>query len=880
MSQRGPGRPRKDGRKHRLATSKKDVDVKGYSHPNKKRKNLPTDQTSKFMKAEDKKPRDYKPERRSTTGPVLSWMREMGLEDETTQSTPLYIHEKVHPMAFIESLRENMPRQEKLFESYDGIDDNKNDYDFYRHKANWQNRIIRGESRHVMTSLLDRENMSGKVQMIYFDPPYGENFSAIMQLNTRDRSANNKNKKGIPPDNIGIKAFRDTYKNGVHSYFDNIYRIATYARDLLADSGSFFLQISSDNLNNIGVILDEVFGSENRVSLITFAKTGGGSSNTLPGAADYLLWYAKDRSNMKYYQLYEEKKNKKEMIEFMSSYAMLELDNKTSRSLSGKEKTNPGLIPENARLCRRNKITSQNVSKTRSESYHWKSRNKTYPCPPNSQWRVGYDGLDKLDELNRLAALENGQLGWKLYEDEILGKRINNIWAKTMSSKDLHYVVETANSVIERCIFMTTDSGDLVYDPTCGSGTTAYVAEKWGRRWIVSDMSLASTTFTRQLLTTAIFPYYHLIDSDEGLKIENELRQLAKQTPIKKSKNESFENDPSKGLVTKRMPELTAAVLAYNKEPKVILFVDRPKTNDKLLRVSAPFTVETLSPYKYEKPESLLDHAKKDKTYKNVQKTVIDALEQPGIRIEIKHTAGNKLYEQIPITNITDYPNGKCITHQGKFNGKDCAILIAPPDCMVPLEMISRAADQAALTDRFEILVVVAFNYEGAAYSEKVEEKGKLLIHKVMASMDLQIHNLENKLGDNTLMLIGEPQFKIEVDKKNHDKISVEILGLDTYNPKTNTLDQGQPSDVICWMLDTNYDGKSFFVRLIHFPGANTDLQIKKFHKKLINIINPDRWEHTLSTKSAFFTKPESGQIAIRIITETQLEMTSILTVK
>ena len=526
------------------------------------------------MDKADLKPVGYRPHRRAHDGPALSWHRGEETDDITTSATPLYIHEKIHPGAFAQSLRQPATPL-PLFSDYDNLPENAA-YEWYEHRGNWQNRIVRGEARHVMASLLEKEGMSGQVQMIFFDPPYGISFRSNMQASTRSRNVGEAS-KDLPADRGVIQAFRDTYRNGIHSYLDNILRIAVHARELLRDSGSFFLQIGDANVHRLAVVLDEVFGAENRVATIPFVKSGGTSSKTLPSVADYLLWYAKEREYLKYRQLYEPLSRKQKIVH-MSSYAAVELPDGRSRRLTAEERESPDAhLPDGARVYRRMRLASPGVSTTgRSEPYEWNGT--VFPCPPGEQWRVSPKGLDRLAANGRLdAASSDGLLGWKRYEDEVPGRRINNLWHQQMSPSDLHYVVETAESAIERCILMATDPGDLVVDPTCGSGTTAYVAEKWGRRWITTDCSTVAVSLARQRLATGVFDYHLLQDSAEGAEKEMKLAgKTLTGNEIREFGDRDYGLNPALGFVCERVPTVSAAILAYDEDAAPTLLVNRP----------------------------------------------------------------------------------------------------------------------------------------------------------------------------------------------------------------------------------------------------------------------------------------------------------------
>ena len=829
--------------------------VNAYKHQNN-RKNLPTDQTSRTMSSKDAKPVPYKlpPKNPGTLSkdrhpPHLQWDRNF---PDTTAAGPLYIHEKLHPAAFAESLKRHRVTLDAFGPKYDGLPAGA-EFQWYKHRGRWQNRIIRGESRHVMASLLVKEGMAGKVQMIYFDPPYGINFRNVLQANID----NNKYKGKIPNDPVAVQTFRDTYSNGIHSYLDNIYMIASHARELLNDTGSFFLQISSTNLNLVGVVLDEVFNAENRMGIIPFAKTSSSSAKGLPDVTNYLLWYAKNKGQAKYNQLYEETPTRKDLLELMSSYAMVELKDGQSRKLEPEERKDPEKIPSDAKLFQHFPPLSQGYDKTRSKPYEWNG--KVWKCPHNMQWSVSHDGLDRMASANRL--VETASLRWKKYESEIPGRKYNNLWSRKAYAQDQHYVVETAESTIKQCMLMTTDPGDLVFDPTCGSGTTAYVAESWGRRWITSDAGLVAVNLARQRIITGVFPWYMLIDSDAGYRRESELREKANQPPLQK---ETHGEDPSKGFVYRRLPHVSAKFLAYpDLQTEIDYIVDSPEKERGRLRVSSPFTVESTSPYRYVDP-------KQPAVNTATRQNVISALRDAGIRIGDSN---------VHLTDLEEYP-GKTVTHTATFDGKKACIMVASDDCTVPPVMVDHAVEEAAAMPSVGALIVVAFAYEPSVRNER---RGRLDIYKTMANQDLQIGNLKDEKNDIAFVLVGEPDVRIEA---KGDQITAEVVGYDTFDPASgntrsvNLDKEATRHDVYCWMIDTDYDGRSFFAKRVHFPGSAKDRQILNFYKKMESRIEQELWDAALSLKSAPFKIPESGRIAVKIITATHSEMTTVIDVK
>ena len=789
-------------------------------------------------------------------------------------ASPLYIREKLHPSALAELLQKRGSVQLDLFGNYDGLPKSAA-YEWYRHRGNWQNRIINGESRRVMASLLAKESMAGKVQMVYFDPPYGIKFSSNMQPDARNRDVKD-NSKGRPNDPVHLRVFRDTYENGIHSYLDNIHCIAVHARELLTRDGSFFMQIGGTNVHRAAVVLDEVFGAENRIATISFAKSGSKTSRTLPAIADYILWYKKDaETEVKYHQLYDELASRKDMLDHMSYAAKLELESGEQRNLSKNEKIDPDKnLPPTSRLYTRMPLTSQRESNTgRSDLYFYKKMNKTFKCGRNNQWSVSHDGIDRLAELSRLDG-DAKSLRWKLYEDEVPGKKINNLWHRPMSPDDLHYVVETDEEVIERCILMATDPGDLVLDPTCGSGTTAYVAEKWGRRWITSDSSLVAVTLARQRLLTGIFDYYYLQDSADGAQKEREISAANKsdQKPRPGGIAADYGDDPSGGFVYKRVNTVSASTLAYDNEPTEVLLVNRPLVKKSTIRVSSPFTVENHSPYRYVEPALAASDGANADNIKGHYRAITHALVSSGIKSGRDDT-------MMRIRDVSPYHSkkGSWITHTAVVDNKNAVLLIAPDDCTVPPELIDRAAEEAARMGNISMLIVVAFAYEADVRSGELEERGRLEIYKAQANQDLLVGNLRDSESDRAFVLIGDPDIAVSVDPADNTQIVVSVNGYDTYDPKTRQIGRGTADEIICWMIDTDYDGRSFYARRIFFPGCGDDPQIKRFRKGLGRNLDSDLWDAMLSCESTPFPKPKGKRIAVRIITATHTEMTTVV---
>ena len=836
-----------------------------YEHKAAKRTNIPTDQDSVFMTDEDRERVEFSPEPAGTGGPVLSWRRGPGVRDGvTTDALPLYIHEKVNPSAFVEQLSRDA-NQMDWFAEFNGLPADAK-YDWYKYKGHWSNRIIRGNSVDVMASLAAKEGMSGQVQMVFFDPPYGINFASNYQSSTRKRGGSTP-----PTEAPSRKAFRDTYIDGLHSYMDAVFKAAVHARALLAESGSFFLQIGTENIHRLSIVLDEVFGPENRVATIAFAKSGATSAKHLSQVADFLLWYAKDKDQVSYHQLYEPL-TRKQKIEHMSSYAMVELPDGTTRNLTSDERDDPDKhLPEGVRLFRRMPLTSQGESTTgRSDDYPWNGTK--YPCPPGRQWSVDIeDGMDRLAAKGRLVESGRGELAWKRYEEEIAGRRVHNLWHESQSPSDMHYVVETAESTIERCILMTTDPGDLVLDPTCGSGTTAVVAERWGRRWITIDASAIPVALCRQRILSSVHKWYLTLDDSEGQREEallaGRLEEYQKDPgPLRSGA------DPAAGFVYERVPYVSAAHLAYDQPPKATLLVNRPILKNGVKRISAPFTVESHSPWVYVSPSAPEEtDVRASERETGIRENVVSALAAAGI--PASDGSGDRWrFDSIELWDGDD-PTSH-ITHEAILRGSGDRVAIAavPDDRTAGITLIDTAAKAAARRD-FRKLVVVAFHFEADARNE---QRGKLGIALVQANRDLTIGELRSGKEDTAFVLVGEPE--VELIKRSDGKWQVTIKGYNVYDPSSgNVRPGGKPADIDCWMLDTDYDGTSFFARRIHFPVKSHDRQIRRLKGALGSRIDPAQWKFMESLTSAPFSSPPGGRVAVRIVTAFGDEMLSVL---
>ena len=542
-------------------------DIETYAHTDKERVNNPpvglvTPETDR-----DTGRRTYAHD--PHLDPQLSWA---GKAEHTSFEVPtvsLHVHERIDPRTIVEAVRKRNGAQPQmsLFAAPEENPPLRQAIEFYRHRHNWTNRLIAGDSLLVMNSLIEKEGLGGQVQTVYLDPPYGIRYGSNFQPFVNRREVTDGKDEDLTSEPEQIRAFRDTWELGIHSYLAYLRDRLLLARELLHESGSCFVQIGDENVHRVGMAMDEIFGAENRVATISYATSGSSSANTLPQVADYLLWYVKDRKCAKYRQLYEPL-TRAEIIDYFNWDVMVELSDGPRRKPTPEERFDPDrYLPKDARIYQRMPLSSRGLSTTgRSDPYEWNGR--VFHCPVGQQWRVSKEGMDRLAELGRLEALE-GQtsLRWKKYEDEVPGRQLHNIWAASMSADDKRYVVQTAIKVIQRAILMTTDPGDLVFDPTCGSGTTAHVAEQWGRRWITCDTSRVAIAIARQRLMTASYDYYELAHPDEGVGAGFRYRSVA---------------------------TVSARTLAYDEPPNETMLYDQPHSDRRKARVTGPFTVEAV----------------------------------------------------------------------------------------------------------------------------------------------------------------------------------------------------------------------------------------------------------------------------------------------
>ncbi len=859
--------------------------VESLKHKDK-RTNIPTEELRDFVAEDERKPK-------TVVLPGLLYARDPSLDpqlvwkgkDEQDQqalevpAVPIYIQEKIHPHALIENLLSEAKKADpseslSLFSDFNGIKF-EDLVDFYTHKegVNWSNRLILGDSLYVMTSLAEKEGMKGKVQMIYMDPPYGIKFGSNWQVSTRKRDVKDGKVEDATRQPEQIRAFRDTWKLGIHSYLSYLRDRLVAARELLTETGSVFVQIGDENVHLVRCVLDEVFGSESFVSQISVRTTMGAGSQAgtivLPAVTSYILWYGAQVGRTKIRDLYEDKAD----MQSASLYSLLKLADGTERRATSEELAGENEMPPGSRLFRPDTLTSQSP---RNDGQFSVNLNGIGYTPGRGYWKTNREGMARLLAASRLRPTVGDSLQYVRFLDDFPVVKRNNFWPDGLTgsfTEDKVYVVQSPTKIVARCLLMTTDPGDLVLDPTCGSGTTSYVAEQWGRRWITCDTSRVALALARTRLMAAKYPYYLLADSSEGVKKEAELTG----NPPREYKTES---EIKKGFVYKRVPHVTLKSIANNPDIKEGMsreeidraiashaeteqLFDQPCEDPKRIRVTGPFTVESLSPHRVlsgddEQPASERD-PQKAAGPGQFETMILDNLRKAGVQNTVKN-------ERLKFERLEPYA-GVWVHAAGDYieNGKTkrVAVSIGPEHGTVGPDQVKEAAKEAVQGVGFDLLLVCGFAFDPHV-SEEAKRYGKLNVLTTRMNPDLSMGDeLLKKTGaGNLFMIFGEPD--IDIKKAKDGKLTAEIKGLDVYDPTTGQIRSHSTDDIACWFIDTNYNGESFFVRHAYFTGA--DEPYEKLKRALRAEIDEAAWSALYSTKSRPFDAPKTGKIAVKVI--------------
>ena len=833
--------------------------------------------------------------------------------DLVVNPPPIYIQEKVHPKAIIDGLQKEARNRAEaaseapdLFADFNGLSDPEARLEFYQHDQHWSNRMILGDSLQVMASLAEREGLRGKVQCIYFDPPYGIKFNSNWQVSTLSRDVKDGKREDVSREPEQVKAFRDTWKDGIHSYLTYLRDRLTVARELLTESGSIFVQIGDENVHRVRAVMDEVFGAENFVSEVTFQKTGGQTSDYLPAVQDYVLWYAKTIDRLKFRRLF----NRKEPGVGHGSGARYDQADESGRSYQLTSLTSnrpPGSFPVNC-------------------------EGKLYG-PSGGYWKTGELGFSRLLHAKRIK-LAGRTLRYIRFVDDFAAYPITDIWTDVAGSPSKTYVVQTSPAVVERCILMATDPGDLVLDPTCGSGTTATVAEQWGRRWITIDTSRVALALSRTRLMAAKHPYYLLGDSREGRAKEQAVSgRVQPDTPI--------HNDVRHGFVYERAPHVTLKSIANNAEIDVLweeaqqtleplrarlnaalgttweewqvpreadpawpaeaardhaawwdarierqrridasiarradieYLYDRPYEDRTRVRVAGPFTVESLSPHRVvpADEDDLLGATPPPGRRRGAASPPVDFATMVLDHLRTAGVHQSRKADSIRFTSLTPWP-GDYIGAEGRFTEGEgegsqterrAAILIGPEfGTLSRMDLVTAARE--ASEARFDMLIACAFNYD--AHASELTKLGPLPILKARMNPDLHMaEDLKNTGKGNLFVVFGEPDLVVEPVPGEPDHVRIHILGVDVFDPQTGDIRSGDTKSIAAWFIDTDYNEESFYVRHAYFLGANDPY--KSLKAALRAEIDEEAWATLYRDTSRPFARPERGRIAVKVI--------------
>ncbi|ACB00930.1 MULTISPECIES: site-specific DNA-methyltransferase [Cyanophyceae] len=920
------------------STKKSTTKIESVKHSDH-RKNIPTDELKDFMSEEQRQQKSMLYPRDTSLDPQLVWKGkdEQDSQDLAVPTVPIYIQEEIHPHAIIENFRQQVKAKEEKEADTQQLDlfgssfeelDFEQQIDFYNHDIGWSNRMILGDSLLVMNSLAEKEGLKGKVQCIYLDPPYGIKFGSNWQVSTLKRDVKDGNADNVTRQPEQVKAFRDTWELGIHSYLAYLRDRLVVARELLTETGSCFVQIGDENVHLVRCLMDEVFGSDNFINLITVVKTTSATTSLLSGVCDYVVWYAKEKNNVKYRQLFFEKKIGGQGA---SAYNRILLENGLKKTINQ--------IPKQLLDNTREKYKFYRLSDLRSSRPAQQGDLQSFEFegikynPGRGTFKTDLKGFKKLVLSNRLES-SGKNLNYVRFIDDFPAFEITNNWSDLSSSvgSEKIYVVQGNPKITERCILMATDPGDLVLDPTCGSGTTAYVAEEWGRRWITIDTSRVALALARTRLMSAKFDYYLLADSEEGITKEAEIR--AEVPPV----NPTVSHDIRKGFVYKRVPHITLKAIANNEEIDVIYdkwqaklepiraelnkllgkkweeweiprepdqsfskeatklleqwwqyrisrqkeiddsiarnadyetLYDQPYTDNKRIRVTGRFTVESLSPHRVlsadvEAPKS--EDIGTQQASEQFETRIIENLRKAGVQ-------NTKKGEKLKFDNLEPYA-GVWLQAEGEYTDNDgqvkrVAVSIGSEYGTVGSDQIKEAAKEAIQGLGYDLLIICGFAFDPGV-NEESTRYGKLQVLITKMNPDLMLgEELLKKTGaGNLFMVFGEPD--IEIQHQDDGKITVELKGLDIYDPTTGEIRSSSPDkDIACWFIDTDYNGESFYVRHAYFTGAGDPY--KKLKKTLKAEIDEDLWEQLYSPISRPFPPPkgkgkEPGKIAVKVI--------------
>ena len=809
--------------------------------------------------------------------PQLVWA---GKAEHTSFEVPtvsLHVHERIDPRSIIEAVRKQNQSQGVQLSLFEQPEENppiRQAIEFYKHKHNWSNRLVAGDSLLVMNSLLEKEGMAGQVQMIYFDPPYGIKYGSNFQPFVNKRDVKDGKDEDLTQEPEMIKAFRDTWELGIHSYLTYLRDRLLLARELLSESGSIFVQISDENIHLVKNLMDEIFESANFAKIICVQKTGGLSQSLIPGTSDYLLWYCKSINLVKYRQLYLEKQTGEGSL-----YQLVELPSGERRRMNKEERVSPDLLPKGSKVFRYTSLESANPV------FPFEYQGKTY----TQRWKTNEQGLRKLLIADRLYSTGN-TLQYRRYHEDFPVVFLTNNWIDTGSGSFLEsqiYAVQTPTKVLQRCLLMTTDPGDLVLDITCGSGTTAYVAEQWGRRWITCDTSRVAITLAKQRLMTATFDYYQLANSQEGVGSGFKYKTVPHITLKSIANNPEFREGMNRIQIEQ----------AINKYADQETLYDQPLIDKSRVRVTGPFTVEAVPAPTVKPIDDVINPPVADQSIARSGETLRqsewrDEMLKTGIRGKNGQYILFSRVEALPGTrwlhaDAETKPNdlgANTVKESGGTYDKPMRVVISFGPEHAPLEQrhVTQAIEEAqTLVPKPKLIIFAAFQFdpEAAKDIDETNWPGVTLL-KAQMNMDMQTEDLKKKRASNdSFWLMGQPDVALRrIDQgENKDKWEVEVFGFDYYNTKTGNIESGNVEKIAVWMLDIDYDGRSVFPRQVFFPMAGEKDAWSRLARNLKAEIDEDLIGSYQGTVSLPFEIGEYQRVAVKIVDDRGIESLKII---
>lgn len=850
------------------------------------------------------------------SAPFLNWAGKAERTSFEVDTVSLHVHERIDPATILAAVSKMINGKKGEFAGQMGLFSApfeqlplRDAVDFYKHEKGWSNRLVAGDSLLVMNSLLQKEGMAGRLQMVYIDPPYGIKYGSNFQPFVGKRDVKDRSDADLTQEPEMIKAFRDTWELGIHSYLTYLRDRLLLARELLSQSGSCFVQISEDNLHHVRELMDEIFGSENHLGTIAFLKTSSATSTFLPSVFDYLVWYAKDKNIAKYRMLMGEKSHSTQGAGEYNYYISEngQFNRLLKEDQSDKEKT--------LRSLRIDNLTSQSGGASTQFEYQY---NGGKFLPGTGGWKTNIDGMRRLDKAGRLY-VRSTSLNYKRFLNDFAALPLSNMWEDTAIagwSEDKRYVVQTARRVIERCILMTTDPGDLVFDPTCGSGTTAYVAEKWGRRWITCDTSRVAITLAKQRLMTASYDYYELKYPQEGVKggfmyqtvphitlksiannpdidtiyedmhpaIEQALAALNTatagqmqewevpfdfQTTWPESARTAFDAFHAARQAMQRKMDASIAAQAESE-----VLYDKPQIAKNKLRITGPFSVEAVPFPTVLSLDEAQQHPEADVTIARSgesarQHAWRDELLKTGIR--------GKGGQLLKFANLETQADSRFIHCSGTLEtGEVVAVSFGPEHAALEQRQVEMAMrDAGDLFPRPKMIVFCAFTFDPEAAKDIDATKGITAL-KVQMNTDLLTEDLKKGRSSNqSFWLMGQPD--VEVRTLKDGKYQVEVNGFDYFDTVKGELVSGGKGKIAMWMLDTDYNDRSLFPQQVFFPMAGAKDGWHKLKKNIRAELDESKLSQFHGTVSLPFEAGDYQKIAVKIVDDRGIESLKVI---